>query len=622
MHPTHCLISTQVSVEMLKGDVVDQYAEEFVPLLKQSHVKVCREEPRPCFYNGERMNALAILRRVFPDVAATAEPLFVALLPDRDAHLMAEILHWQLLERARPQIALGVWRDALVSGVIRKLPNGRYMPAPGAFGWLSSVLGPSYTFEALRKAKRGAKLGERSYIRDDGMYVITESDLKQTVGAVSEVRGSRVPCHGPGNGQPCRCGEGGVAIKRPAQVVVFAADASFEARQAVALGTLAAGLWAGVYCINCARARSEGDDTAVPVNVTKGRCRGLDGEPCENGPDGTPSMTTSCLVLDATNDTDAARELAARAAKDRKAQGFGCAACASKLAKREQSSGRPNAFAANLETGKPCRRGDGEFVFDFRDVDDFATDKLFTEIEGTGCTHSRDEIEKNLTDWKVRIYKPPRHAIEITFRPPSGAVFVVAAAAAALYVQKYDPATSGARPLPETQLARDIIPGMSLNVDRLANNGVVRIDTLGKLAAVDVNNVALLEALKPKETSRIYYSRNALWKMKFGAHDLLGLLPALAEKPPPLPPGLSSGTKQKKRPAAARDQMASDEESPKSKKQRAAPSSSTPESVRAARIQRFDPPPNQSVRVEVRQEVRGAGSAQVPLEIVEIVEVD
>ena len=111
---------------------------------------------------------------------------------------------------------------------------------------------------------------------------------------------------------------------------------------------------------------------------------------------------------------------------------------------------------------------------------------------------------------------------------------------------------------------------MSLNVDRLANNGVVRIDTLGKLAAVDVNNVALLEALKPKETSRIYYSRNALWKMKFGAHDLLGLLPALAEKPPPLPPGLSSGTKQKKRPAAARDQMASDEESPKSKRQRAA----------------------------------------------------
>ena len=86
---------------MLKGDVVDQYAEEFVPLLKQSHVKVCREEPRPCFYNGERMNALAILRRVFPDVAATAEPLFVALLPDRDAHLMAEILHWQLLERVR-----------------------------------------------------------------------------------------------------------------------------------------------------------------------------------------------------------------------------------------------------------------------------------------------------------------------------------------------------------------------------------------------------------------------------------------------------------------------------------------------------------------------------------------
>ena len=163
---------------------------------------------------------------------------------------------------------------------------------------------------------------------------------------------------------------------------------------------------------------------------------------------------------------------------------------------------------------------------------------------------------------------------------------------------------------------------MSLNVDRLANNGVVRIDTLGKLAAVDVNNVALLEALKPKETSLIYYSRNALWKMKFGAHDLLGLLPTLAEKPPPLPPGLSSGTKQKKRPAAARDQMASDEESPKSKKQRAAPSSSTPESVRAARIQRFDPPPNQSVRVEVREEVRGAGSAQVPLEFVEIVEVD
>ena len=617
---------------MFKGDVVEQDAVQFVQLLKQCHVTVCREEPRPCFYNGERMNALAILRRVFPDVAATAEPLLVALLPDRDAHLMAEILHWQLLERARPQLALGVWRDALVSGVIRKLPNGRYMPAPGAFGWLSSVLGPSYTFEALRKAKRGAKLGPTStveFVNDTCVFVVSENDLKQTMGAVSEVRASRVPCHGPGNGQPCRCGEGGVAIKKPGHVVVFAADASFEARQAVALGTLAVGLWAGNYCSKCARERSEGDDTAVAVNVKSGRCRGLDGERCEYGPDGTPSMTTSCLVLDATNDTDAARELAARAAKDRKAQGFGCAACASKLAKREQSSGRPYAFAANLEYGRPClgelsrNWGDGgDSVFDFKDANDSATAKLFTKIEGTGCTHSRDEIENNLTDWKVRIYKAPRHAIEITFRPPSGAVFVVAAAAAALYVQKYDPATSGARPLPETQLARDIIPGMSLNVDRLANNGVVRIDTLGKLAAVDVNNVASLEALKPKETSRIYYSRNALWKMKFGAHDLLGLLPALAEKPPPLPPGLSSGTKQKKRPAAARDQMASDEESPKSKKQRAAPSSSTPESVRAARIQRFDPPPNQSVRVEVREEVRGAGSAQAPLEFFEIVEVD
>ena len=82
------------------------------------------------------------------------------------------------------------------------------------------------------------------------------------------------------------------------------------------------------------------------------------------------------------------------------------------------------------------------------------------------------------------------------------------------------------------------------------------------------------------------------------------------------------GLPQKKRSAAARDQMASDEESPKSKRQRAAPSSSTPEMVRAARIQRFDPPPNQSVRVEVREEVRGAGSAQVPLEFFEIVEVD
>ena len=614
---------------MLKGDVVDQYAEEFVPLLKQSHVKVCREEPRPCFYNGERMNALAILRRVFPDVAASAEPLFVALLPDRDAHLMAEILHWQLLERARPQLALGVWRDALVSGVIRKLPNGRYMPAPGAFGWLSSVLGPSYTFEALREAKRGAKLGERSYIRDDGMYVITGSDLKQTVGVVSEVRGSKVPCRGPGDGQPCRCGAGGVAVPYPSQVVVFAADASFEARQAVALETLAAGLRVGVHCIKCARARSEGDDTAVVVNTASwrtSRCQGLDGERCENGPDGTPSMTTSCLVLDATNDTDAARELAASAAKDRKAQGFGCAKCALKLAEREQSSGRPYAFAANLAHGKPCRRffgdGGGEFVFDFKDADDSARAKLFTEIEKTSCTHSRGEIEKNLTDWKVRIYKNSRHVIEITFRPPGGAVFVAAAAAAALYVQKYDPATSGARPSPETPLAKDTIPGMSLKVDRLANNGVVRIDTLGKLAAVDVDNVTLLEALKPKETSRIYYSRDALWKMKFGAHDLLGLLPALAKKPPPLPRGLSSGTKQKKRPAAARDQMASDEESPKSKKQRAAPSSSTPESVRAARIQRFDPPPNQSVRVEVREEVRGAGSAQAPLEFFEIVEVD
>ena len=195
-------------VSQFKGDVVEQDAVQFVQLLKQCHVTVCREEPRPCFYNGERTGALAILRRVFSRVAATAEPLLVALLPDRDAHLMAEILHWQLLERARPQLALGVWRDALVSGVIRKLPNGRYMPAPGAFGWLSSVLGPSYTFEALRKAKRGAKLGERSYIRDDGMYVITESDLKQTVGVISEVRGSKVPCRGPSDGQPCRCGEG------------------------------------------------------------------------------------------------------------------------------------------------------------------------------------------------------------------------------------------------------------------------------------------------------------------------------------------------------------------------------------------------------------------------------
>ena len=611
---------------MFKGDVVEQDAVQFVQLLKQCHVTVCREEPRPCFYNGERMNALAILRRVFPDVAATAEPLLVALLPDRDAHLMAEILHWQLLERARPQLALGVWRDALVSGVIRKLPNGRYMPAPGAFGWLSSVLGPSYTFEALREAKRGAKLGERSYIRDDGMYVITGSDLKQTVGVISEVRAHAVPCRGPGDGQPCRCGAGGVAVPNPKQVVVFAADASFEARQAVALETLAAGLRVGVHCIKCARARSEGDDMAVAVNVSAERCPGLDGERCEYGPEGTPAMNTCCLVLEATDDTDAARELAARAAKDVKGYaGFGCAKCASKLAEREQSSGRPYAFAANLEYGKPCRgfSGDcGEFVFDFKDADDSATAKLFTEIEGTGCTHSRDEIEKNLTDWKVRIYKAPRHAIEITFRPPSGAVFVAAAAAAALYVQKYDLATSGARPSPDTPLAKDTIPGMRLDVDRLANNGVVCIRTLGDLAAVDVNNVTLLEALKPKETSRIYYSRNALWKMKFGAHDLLGLLPALAKKPPPLPPGLSSGTKQKKRPAAARDQMASDEESPKSKRQRAAPSSSTPEIVRAARIQRFDPPPNQSVGVEVREEVRGAGSAQVPLEFVEIVEVD
>ena len=198
---------------MFKGDVVEQDAVQFVQLLKQCHVTVCREEPRPCFYNGERTGALAILRRVFPDVAATAEPLFVALLPDRDAHLMAEILHWQLLERARPQLALGVWRDALVSGVIRKLPNGRYMPAPGAFGWLSSVLGPSYTFEALRKAKRDAKLGPTStveFVNDTCIFVVSENDLKQTMGAVSEVRASRVPCHGPGNGQPCRCGEGGV----------------------------------------------------------------------------------------------------------------------------------------------------------------------------------------------------------------------------------------------------------------------------------------------------------------------------------------------------------------------------------------------------------------------------
>ena len=614
---------------MFKGGVVDQDADQLVQLLKQCHVKVCHEEPRPCFYNGERKNALAILRRVFPDVAATAEPLLVALLPDRDAHLMAEILHWQLLERARPQLALGVWRDALVSGVIRKLPNGRYMPAPGAFGWLSSVLGPSYTFEALRKAKRGAKLGPTStveFVNDKCVFVVSENDLKQTVGAVSEVRAHRVACSGPGDGQPCRCGAGGVAVKYPRHVVVFAANASFEARQAVALGTLAAGLWAGVYCIKCARARSEGDDTAVPVNVRSERCPGLDGERCENGPDGTPAMSTCCLVLEATDDTDAARELAARAAKDVKGYaGFGCAKCASKLAEREQSSGRPYAFAANLEYGKPCRgfSGDcGEFVFDFKDADDSATAKLFTEIEGTGCTHSRDEIEKNLTDWKVRIYKTADYGLSITFRPPGGAVFVAAASAAALYVQKYDPATSGARPSPETPLARDIIPGMCLNVDRLANNGVVRIRTLGDLAAVDVNNVALLEALKSSAKSRIYDSRKALWKMKFGAHDLLGLLPALAKKPPPLPPGLSSGTKQKKRPAAARDQMASDEESPKSKRQRAAPSSSTPEIVRAARIQRFDPPPNQSVGVEVREEVRGAGSAQVPLEFVEIVEVD
>ena len=444
MHPTHCLISTQVTVEMFKGDVVEQDAVQFVQLLKQCHVTVCREEPRPCFYNGERTGALAILRRVFSRVAATAEPLLVALLPDRDAHLMAEILHWQLLERARPQLALGVWRDALVSGVIRKLPNGRYMPAPGAFGWLSSVLGPSYTFEALRKAKRGAKLGPTStveFVNDTCVFVVSENDLKQTMGAVSEVRASRVPCHGPGNGQPCRCGEGGVAIKKPGHVVVFAADASFEARQAVALRTLAAGLWAGVYCTKCASARSEGDDTAVPVNVRSPRCPGLDSERCEKGPDGTPALTTQCLVLDATDDTDAARELAARAAKDvRGYAGFGCAACASKLAKRLRDSGRPNAFAANLKYGRPClgerasasgngvrggrrpRRsrnwGDGgDSVFDFKDANDSATAKLFTEIEGTGCTHSRDEIENNLTDWKVRIYKAPRHAIEITFRP-------------------------------------------------------------------------------------------------------------------------------------------------------------------------------------------------------------
>ena len=212
---------------MFKGDVVEQDAVQFVQLLKQCHVTVCREEPRPCFYNGERMNALAILRRVFPDVAATAEPLFVALLPDRDAHLTAEMLHWQLLKRARPQLALGILRDAMARGALTK-SSGRWACEPGAFGWLSSVLGPSYTFEALHEAARGAKLGERSYIRDDGMYFITGSDLKQTVGAVSEVRGSRVPCRGPGDGQPCRCGEGGVAVKYPSTsfVVVFAADAS------------------------------------------------------------------------------------------------------------------------------------------------------------------------------------------------------------------------------------------------------------------------------------------------------------------------------------------------------------------------------------------------------------
>ena len=223
-------------------------------LLKQCHVKVCHEEPRPCFYNGERKNALAILRRVFPDVAATAERLFVALLPDRDAHLTAEMLHWQLLKRARPQLALGILRDAMARGALTK-SSGRWACEPGAFGWLSSVLGPSYTFEALRKAKRGAKLGPTStveFVNDTCVFVVSENDLKQTMGVVSEVRGRRVPCHGPGNGQPCRCGAGGVAVTHPGHVVVFAADASFEARQAVALGTLAAGLWAGVYCINCA----------------------------------------------------------------------------------------------------------------------------------------------------------------------------------------------------------------------------------------------------------------------------------------------------------------------------------------------------------------------------------
>ncbi len=588
------------------GSGYEVNSEAFMQMLKVNHSIVVEKSPSPCFYRGEKNQADRILETAFPGVATRAYPLFVELISGEDAHQLAEILHWLLLGRARPQLALGILRDAMARGALYK-SRGRWVCASDAFDWVSSVLGAAYTFSALRKAAQGAKLGERSCIRDDGTHVIKGSHLKQTVGAVSEVRARRVPCSGPGDGQPCRCGAGGVAVKYPSHVVVFAADASFEARQAVALETLAAGLRVGVHCIKCAKAHSEGDDTAVPVNVRCYRCPGLDGEPCENGRDGTPANTTYCLVLEAADATDAARELAASAAKDREARGFGCSGCASKLSKRLRDSGQPNAFAASLQYGKPClgelsrNRGDGsEFVFYFKDADESATAKLFTEIEGTGCTHSRDEIEKNLTDWEVRIYKTGPGWFSIKFSPQGVAKFIGAAAAAALYVQKYDPATSGARPSPETSLAKDTIPGMRLDVDRLANNGVVRIDTLGKLAAVDVNNFALLEALKFSAKSQIYDSRNALWKMKCGAHFLLGLQPALAKKPPPLPRGL---TKAKKRSAAARGQMASDEESPKSKKQRAAPapapvpapSSSSSSSVREQRL-RWTPDEDAALR--------------------------
>jgi hypothetical protein len=200
-----------------------------------------------------------------------AVPLFEALLKDRDAPQKAEILHWLLSERARPQLALGFWRDAMARGAVWMEPRGWCWRA-GAFDWLSRILGDAYTGTALRGQQQGAKLGPASNVgfKDwTDVYVVKKHDLEQTLGAISELRSSRVPCLGPADDRECHCGKDRAEVKQPGHVVVFADEASTDARQTVALETLASGLRAGDYCNGCAEVRSGGDLRPSPSTCAR-----------------------------------------------------------------------------------------------------------------------------------------------------------------------------------------------------------------------------------------------------------------------------------------------------------------------------------------------------------------